>query len=229
MADQEQANLMETLQNRLPELLFRSRPLLPVLFILAAIGLGIFRGPGASILALAGGAVLAFILFVWSSLRTFFGDADLPLDVSLQWGVAMAEDEQKHAILRAIKDLEFEYSLGRISDDDYQELSQRYRSDAKRILRTLDSNLRPSREKAEALFEEHLANLAQTSKPKKGSKKKKKASKSETKASKTIACSACDTENDPDSKFCKQCGELMASKPTATEPTARNSSEESTS
>lgn len=59
--------------------------------------------------------------------------------------------EEKHSVLRALKDLEFERSLGKISDDDHAALETKYRARAKEILLALDENLGPWREKAEAL------------------------------------------------------------------------------
>jgi hypothetical protein len=59
--------------------------------------------------------------------------------------------EEKHSVLRALKDLEFERSLGKISEDDHASLEAKYRTRAKEILLSLDENLGPWRKKAEAL------------------------------------------------------------------------------
>jgi hypothetical protein len=47
--------------------------------------------------------------------------------------------DRRDAAYRAIKDLEFEYELGNLSESDYRSLRERYRSEAAAILRELDA------------------------------------------------------------------------------------------
>ena len=53
--------------------------------------------------------------------------------------------EQRRAVLRALRELEFEHGAGHLSDADYTELRARYESEAAQVLTELD-RLRPSRE-----------------------------------------------------------------------------------
>ena len=46
--------------------------------------------------------------------------------------------ERKRAVLRALRELEFEHEAGHIADDDYAELRARYEADAAEILTDLD-------------------------------------------------------------------------------------------
>ncbi len=46
---------------------------------------------------------------------------------------------QRDAAYQALKELEFEYNLGNLSDADYADLRDRYRSQAARILQRLDA------------------------------------------------------------------------------------------
>jgi hypothetical protein len=49
-----------------------------------------------------------------------------------------------------LKDLEYERSVGKISEEDFAELSVRYRAEAKELLRALEEELAPRRHEAEA-------------------------------------------------------------------------------
>lgn len=55
-------------------------------------------------------------------------------------------DEEKRAIYRALKELEFDHQAGHLSQDDYAELSSRYETRAALILKELDA-LPPTPEK----------------------------------------------------------------------------------
>ncbi|MBI2152379.1 MAG: c-type cytochrome biogenesis protein CcmI [Candidatus Rokubacteria bacterium] len=57
-------------------------------------------------------------------------------------------DEEKRAIYRALKELEFDYQAGHLSEDDYAELRSRYEGRAAQVLKELDA-LPPRPEKAE--------------------------------------------------------------------------------
>src|SRR5262249_33242273 len=65
-------------------------------------------------------------------------------------------EEQKRAVLRALKDLEFERSVGKISEEDYRVLVGQYRAEAKRLLRMLEEDVQPAREAVEALVAKRL-------------------------------------------------------------------------
>ena len=59
-------------------------------------------------------------------------------------------------MLRALKDLELEHSVGKIDDEDYAQISARYREQAKGLLREMDIEIEPLRPKAEALARAYL-------------------------------------------------------------------------
>jgi len=46
--------------------------------------------------------------------------------------------ERKEAIYAAIKDIEFDYQMGKLSKEDYQELRQQYKDDAVKLLKKID-------------------------------------------------------------------------------------------
>lgn len=117
---------------------------------------GLVAGPPAAILVLAGGALVAVIAIFWASLRVLIGETPLSGADAYAIGAPRAEEEQKQAVLRALKDLEFERSVGKISDEDYAELVAKYRAEAKRLLRLLDADAQPRREQVASLVARHL-------------------------------------------------------------------------
>jgi uncharacterized membrane protein YhiD involved in acid resistance len=123
----------------------------PVTVLVAtAVGVGIGRGP--VFLALAGGVLLTVIWVFWESLQSLTGDAPLTLDEAMGLGAPSAEEERKRSVLRTLKDLEYERSVGKISAEDYQELVTKYRLEAKTLLQLIDENLGPARDRAEQLL-----------------------------------------------------------------------------
>lgn len=134
-----------------------ARWLLPTAWVTASIALGATRGPGTAILVLAGGALFAAIWVFWASVRTFFGEVPLSGADAYALGAPRAEEEQKRAVLRALKDIEFEHRVGKISDADYRELVARYRAEAKRLLRSLEAAEGPLRDAALARAAARLA------------------------------------------------------------------------
>jgi hypothetical protein len=128
----------------------------PTLVLLGTALAGWVLGPPAAVLVLAGGALVGVIALFWSSLRTLVGETPLSGADAYALGAPRAEEEQKQAVLRALKDLEFERSVGKISDEDYRELVAKYRAEAKRLLRVLDEEAQPRRQHVEALVAKRL-------------------------------------------------------------------------
>jgi hypothetical protein len=116
-----------------------------------------FYGFGPALIALAAGALLNGITLLWGSVQSLTGETALTLEEALTLGAPSAEEEQKRSLLRALKDLEYERSVGKITPEDYQELSSRYRAEAIRLMQDLDQSLGPARERAEKLLRERLA------------------------------------------------------------------------
>jgi len=62
---------------------------------------------------------------------------------------------EKDALLRQIKDLEFEHAVGKISDDDFAVLNTDVRERARRLLSELEEELSPFRREAQAQIERY--------------------------------------------------------------------------
>jgi hypothetical protein len=131
----------------------------PLLVIILASLFGHHFGLGIGLLIVAGGVLSGSIWLIWSSLQGLSGEAPLTLDEALSLGAPSAEEEQKRAVLRALKDLEYERAVGKINEADYTSLAEHYRNEAKRLLRAVDADLGPERERAEQILTERLAAL----------------------------------------------------------------------
>jgi hypothetical protein len=138
----------------------RALPLVVVGLAIAGLGIaGRTHGAPGVVLGLVALALAGVIAALWASLRTLLGETPLSGADAYALGARHGEEEQKRAVLRALKDLEFERSVGKISDDDYQQLLVAYRAEAKRLLRAIDESAEASRKRAAEIADAHLAAL----------------------------------------------------------------------
>ena len=99
-------------------------------------------------------------------------------------------EQDKALALRTIKELEFDRAMGKISEEDFHEMSVRLRARAARLMKQLDAGggyrSQIERDLAKRLGEagEKPERVAQT-------------------------CANCSTANDPDARFCKNCGKQL--------------------
>jgi hypothetical protein len=94
-----------------------------------------------------------------------------------------ALEREKVLALRAIKELEFDRAMGKMSEKDFIEMSGRLRARAARIIRQLDAG-GSYRERIEKEIEKRIGRA-------------------------TNACPSCASANDPDAHFCKKCGTAL--------------------
>jgi hypothetical protein len=92
-------------------------------------------------------------------------------------------EQDKVTVLRAIKDLEFDFGMKKVSEADYQDMLGRLKQRALLIMEQLDQ--------------------IPSDAPVKSAQK--------VAASHAAVCPRCSTSNDGDAKFCKQCGEKLGS------------------
>jgi ribosomal protein L40E len=178
---------------------------LPLVTVLAALAVGSMFNVAAAILVLAAGALVGVIGLIWASLRTLGGDAPLAeglVDATMTRAIVTDRAERKRRVLRALKDLELEHSIGKIDDADYAEISARYREQAKGILREQDVEIEPLRAKAEAIARAHLEGSA----PPAPHLPERSVTLADTPTAKRLPCPKCATSNEPDATFCKKCG-----------------------
>jgi hypothetical protein len=106
-------------------------------------------------------------------------------------------EREKQLVLKAIKEIEFDYQMRKIAERDYREMVERYRNRAMRLISELDagSDYRGLIEKELKLrLDLPVADPAPT------------AAATTTAPAARPLCAACKTENDTDAKFCKSCG-----------------------
>jgi hypothetical protein len=103
-----------------------------------------------------------------------------------------ALEREKMLALRTLKELEFDRSMKKISEDDYAEMSARLRARATRIIRQLDAG-----SGYRAKIEADLAKRLEKVEPETKSRPQAR------------TCTACQTPNDADARFCKGCGRQL--------------------
>lgn len=113
-------------------------------------------GLPTALMMMAGVLLLTVIGILWQSLQSLGGESSLTLEEAMTLAAPPAEEEQKRAVLRSLKDLEYERSVGKVGEADYAELSARYRDEARRWLQDLDTRYDPARQRAERDLEARL-------------------------------------------------------------------------
>jgi len=103
-----------------------------------------------------------------------------------------ALEQEKALALRTIKELEFDRAMGKISDEDFEEMSQRLRARASRLIKQLDAAA-GYRSQIERDLAKRLGDSGKASGD----------------AAAATRCAKCATANDPDARFCKSCGERL--------------------
>ena len=97
-----------------------------------------------------------------------------------------ALEREKALVLRSIKELEFDHAMGKLSEKDFVEMTQRLRARAAGLIRQLDAGA-GYRDQIEKEVQKRIA-------PK-------------IPAIPVVRyCPACGAKTDPDAKFCKHCG-----------------------
>lgn len=107
-------------------------------------------------------------------------------------------EREKALTLRSIKELEFDRAMAKVSPQDFEEMAGRLRARAIGIMKQLDAGTSAYRE----LIEKELA--ARTGKSAAPATPVVKSS-----APVAVSC-ACGASNDPDARFCKNCGAKLA-------------------
>jgi hypothetical protein len=111
-------------------------------------------------------------------------EVDAPMTIAGRTRVAL--EREKTLVLRSIKELEFDFAMGKIAKADFDEMSGRLRARALGLMRQLDEG-GGYRDQIAREIERRLAQ--------------------DTGASSALGgCGQCETQNDPDAKFCKNCG-----------------------
>jgi ribosomal protein L40E len=124
-----------------------------------------------------------------------------------------ALEREKTLMLKAIKELEFDRAMGKVSEADWQEMTGRLRARAVRLIKQLDEGSAAYRELIERELNARRRSAGLPAAPlasPAATEPEGAAAKAATHAASAIAaatpCSHCGTANDPDAQFCKRCG-----------------------
>ena len=196
-------------------------------FVLAALGCAtavtfISRGQGPTAIILLSLLMAAAALVGYAALRAVRPLVSPEQDRTVMVGqrTRVALEREKMLALRSIKELEFDRAMGRLSDDDWREMSGRLRARAARLIRQLDAGsgyraqierdltkrlgvadarLTPSRSESgeDATADARL-------KPSRSEDAEEDAPSTEVLSERV--CASCETANDSDARFCKGCG-----------------------
>ena len=105
-----------------------------------------------------------------------------------------ALDREKTLVLRAIKELEFDHAMGKVSEDDFAAMGGKLRSRARELLRQLDVDGMTYRDLIERELLERLGLIGLESPGLQGAPERRP------------VCDSCGTSNEEDAQFCKSCG-----------------------
>ena len=105
-----------------------------------------------------------------------------------------ALDREKTLVLRAIKELEFDRAMGKVSEDDFSAMGGNLRARARELLKQLDVDGTTYRDLIERELAERLGLIGL-----------EPTELEEASAGRQL-CDSCGTSNDEDAQFCKSCG-----------------------
>ena len=210
-------------------------------FVLAALGCATAvtftsRDQGPAAVILLGVLMLAAALVGYAALRALRPLVSPEEDRTVMVGqrTRVALEREKLMTLRSIKELEFDRAMGRLSDEDWNEMSGRLRARAARLIRQLDAGagyrgqierdlakriegapkarLKGSRSEKSAAPDDNVQRLQADDQNANVDDRNEGGANADDRSASLSGdrlCSACSTANDADAKFCKGCGERL--------------------
>ena len=179
-------------------------------FVLAALGCAtavtfMARGQGPMVVILLGALMGTAALVGYAALRTLRPLVSPEEDRTVMVGqrTRVALEREKLLTLRSIKELEFDRAMGRLSDEDWAEMSGRLRARAARLMRQLDAGA-GFREQIEKDVAKRIDAGEARLKPSRSGDRERNAV-----SAAAQPCASCATANDADAKFCKGCGQPL--------------------
>jgi len=117
----------------------------------------------------------------------------------------IALEREKALVLRSLKELEFDFAMGKMSKADFDEMAGRLRARALGLMRQLDAG---------GGYKDQIAKEINARLEGDGLSRRRANTDDDSASGSATAqavalqanCDACKTANDPDAKFCKNCG-----------------------
>lgn len=178
---------------------------LPLVTVVGGAITAVVAGPATGVLVLAAGLLLGVIALGWASLRILSGDVALSPELMALDSASRGADSltsRKNMLLRALKDLENERAIGKIEPEDYEQITQTYRSELKTLLKRIDETLAPHRAKAEELVEAHFRKVGLAGEPTVTPVREAPPTR--------MTCPSCGDSNEAGAKFCKECATKLS-------------------
>jgi zinc-ribbon domain len=166
------------------------------------VGMKMRYGPPLVMIGLGGLTLVLAGIALWRVIDPL-SRADLPMPTAPRAPQRLRElEREKQLVLKAIKEIEFDYQMRKIAEPHYKEMIERYRGRAMRLIGELEAgdNFRPLIERE---LKDRLAALeaAPEAPPATATATAHAAATTE-----VGRCPACGTRNDEDAQFCKKCG-----------------------
>jgi len=194
-------------------------------FVLAALyghfGLGMRVGPPLVMTGLGGLTLVLSAYALWRVVDPLTRDEVRAATEARAPHRIRELEREKQAVLKAIKEIELDYQMRKISEPDYREMVERYRARALRVMGDLAAG-----DDYRALIERELkarvaairaaggdgtsAKTATTAPDESPRQAAPEPAASATAAPALGACAGCGTVNDVDARFCKRCGMVLA-------------------
>jgi hypothetical protein len=202
----------------------RSPLTVPALFVgVAGVGCtGFLLASGASVTAstlllVGASASLGLTLHLaWRSGRALVGEEDGE-ELRVATGRRRKElEREKQSLVKALKELEFDHEMRKISDGDYREIAATYRARALRVMRQLDEGGVDYRKLIEYDLQAHRAAAAAPAPPQRQTQTQTQTQTGTgtgTGAIGRLLCANCQTDNETDATFCKKCGKPIGGAP----------------
>lgn len=96
--------------------------------------------------------------------------------------------EEREALIDAIRELDFDYRMGKVEEDDYRATRSRFENRAVELMRAIEEAAGPTPE-IEDRIEQEIAALRKKD---------------------TVSCAGCGWETPDGARFCPQCGKALA-------------------
>ena len=119
-----------------------------------------------------------------------------------------AFEREKMLTLRAIKDLEFDRAMGKLSQEDFVEMSGRLRARAARLMKALDAGA-GYRQQIESDLSKRLQIRLKPDTAVVARGEDRGSVRSQPGVTPGNFCTQCGTKNDGDARFCKACGHKL--------------------
>jgi hypothetical protein len=170
-------------------------------FVLAGLGCAtamtfLVRGQGITVVLLVSVLMATAAIVGMAALRTIRPLVAAGDDRAAMVGgrTRAALEHEKMLALRSIKELEFDRAMGKVSEEDFREMSTRLRARAARLIKQLDAG-GGYRAQIERDLIKRLGDQGEG--PAKIAHQDHR------------SCPKCSTSNDADARFCKSCGERL--------------------